>query len=108
MASAAAAPRVKPEGAGLNLKPLIIILHGNILEEKGAPSVFDISDLISDSSPVGSNAIAIQVPKSKRMGGHLTTKGVSKIRVGKECRPQYAAEDDSMVWTEPPTASRFW
>lgn len=57
-------------------------------------SVFDISDLIRDYAPPGSNALAIWVPKSKLMGGHLTTKGISKVRVGKECKPQYAAEDD--------------
>lgn len=37
---------------------------------------------------------AISVDQTRSMDGHRTIKGVSKIRVGKECRPQYVAEDD--------------
>lgn len=57
-------------------------------------NVFDISEAIPNGAPFGSNAIAIHIPKSRVMGGHLTAKGVSKKRIGKECHPQYSAEDD--------------
>jgi ATP-dependent DNA helicase RecG len=66
-----------------------------------ACSVFDISDLIVGFAPSGSHALAVTVPKTRFMGGHLTAKGISKTRVGKECRPQYAAEDDRSKVTVP-------
>jgi len=41
------------------------------------------------------DCIAVFVAKSRRIGGHQTIGGVSRIRHGKDCRPYYlAAEDD--------------
>src|ERR1700732_3507890 len=58
-------------------------------------AVHDVSDILSQViSVAGRNAFAIQVPKKKCFGAHLTAKGISRIRVGKECRPHFSAEDD--------------
>jgi len=43
---------------------------------------------------MGHNLYAIRVPRTRFVGGHVTTRGISKVRVGKECVPQYTAEDD--------------
>lgn len=37
---------------------------------------------------------AVFVARSKRIGGHQTVGGVSRIRSGKDCRPYYVAQDD--------------
>jgi len=58
-------------------------------------TTYDISTLLQDVTGVsGVNAFAVSVPRSKRLSGHLTVKGISKIRSGKECRPYYSIEDD--------------
>jgi ATP-dependent DNA helicase RecG len=58
-------------------------------------ATFDVSSLLAEmTSCSGNNLFAIRVPKTRHVGGHITTKGVSKIRIGKECVPQYTAEDD--------------
>jgi ATP-dependent DNA helicase RecG len=58
-------------------------------------SVHDVSDLLSRVlNAAGRNVFAVSVPKSKCFGSHLTAKGISRIRVGKECRPHFTAEDD--------------
>jgi ATP-dependent DNA helicase RecG len=58
--------------------------------------VLDASTLLRESvaqSHVG--CFAVFIPRTKRVGGHQTVGGVSKIRSGKDCRPYYvAAEDD--------------
>lgn len=58
-------------------------------------AVHDVSDILSQViSAAGRSAFAVQVPKKKCFGSHLTAKGISRIRVGKECRPHFSAEDD--------------
>lgn len=58
-------------------------------------SVHDISDILSRVlTAAGRNVFAVAVPKKKCFGSHLTAKGISRIRVGKECRPLFTAEDD--------------
>ena len=47
------------------------------------------------------NLYALRVPRSRHISGHLTQKGISKVRVGKECQPQYLAEDDRTGVTVP-------
>jgi len=42
----------------------------------------------------GCDAFALDVPKSKHISGHMTVKGISKKRIGKECKPYYLSEDD--------------
>jgi ATP-dependent DNA helicase RecG len=60
---------------------------------KGA--VHDISEIVSELSGVPeAQAYALAIPKTEKISGHMTAKGVSKIRVGKECRPNFTAEDD--------------
>src|SRR5579872_267510 len=58
-------------------------------------SAHDVSDLLSQVlGSAGRNAFAVCIPKKKIFGDHLTAKGISRIRVGKECRPHFTAEDD--------------
>jgi ATP-dependent DNA helicase RecG len=55
----------------------------------------DISGILSEViGIIGNNLYAIRVPKTRCISGHVTTKGVSKIRIGKQCHPQFLAEDD--------------
>jgi ATP-dependent DNA helicase RecG len=58
--------------------------------------VIDASSLLREATGLPNvNCIAIFVAKSRRVGGHQTIGGVSRIRNGKDCRPYYvAAEDD--------------
>jgi len=59
-------------------------------------SVMDASSLLQEISPTsGVNCFAVFVSKTRKIGGHQTVGGNSKIRSGKDCRPYYvAAEDD--------------
>jgi ATP-dependent DNA helicase RecG len=63
---------------------------------------FDASVLLAEvvGCPTG-NLYALRVPRTRYISGHLTQKGISKIRVGKECQPQYLAEDDRTSVTVP-------
>lgn len=55
----------------------------------------DLSALVPDISGVfDANVFALSVPRPRYLGAHSTKKGISKIRVGKECRPYFSAEDD--------------
>jgi ATP-dependent DNA helicase RecG len=58
--------------------------------------VYDISDIVAEITGIPeAQAFALNIPKSEKFTSHMTVKGVSKIRVGKECRPHFsAAEDD--------------
>jgi ATP-dependent DNA helicase RecG len=58
--------------------------------------VIDASPLLQEITRLSDvNCIAVFVAKSRRVGGHQTIGGVSRIRSGKDCRPYYvAAEDD--------------
>jgi ATP-dependent DNA helicase RecG len=57
--------------------------------------VQDVSDVLSQVlSTAGRAAFAISIPKKKCFGSHLTAKGVSRIRVGRDCRPHFTAEED--------------
>lgn len=56
---------------------------------------FDATRVLAELRQVGgANLFAIRVPRTHFINGHITNKGISKVRVGKECRPQYTAEDD--------------
>lgn len=57
-------------------------------------TVDDISSAVTDYARIGCNAYAITVPKSTRISGHRSTKGISKIRVGKQCNPVYTTIED--------------
>jgi ATP-dependent DNA helicase RecG len=58
--------------------------------------VVDASGLLQEASGNANvNCFAVLVAKSRRIGGHQTVGGLSRIRTGKDCRPYYvAAEDD--------------
>jgi ATP-dependent DNA helicase RecG len=56
---------------------------------------FDASGVLAEIvAGAGSNLYALRVPRTRYISGHITTKGVAKIRIGKECQPQYIAQDD--------------
>jgi ATP-dependent DNA helicase RecG len=57
--------------------------------------VVDASQLLQETTGVvGANCFAIFLSRSKRIGGHQTISGHSKIRSGKDCRPYYSAVVD--------------
>lgn len=63
---------------------------------------FDASGVLAEV--VGSaegNLYVLRVPRTRYISGHLTNKGISKVRVGKQCQPQYLAEDDRTSVTVP-------
>jgi ATP-dependent DNA helicase RecG len=63
--------------------------------------VHDVSSLAAEVlSTQGNNLFAVRVPRTRHISGH-TVKGVSKIRVGKQCQPQYEAGDDRTAVTIP-------
>jgi len=56
---------------------------------------YDASEILSEV--IGTrdcNLFVIQVPQKRCISSHVTHKGISKVRVGKECRTQFTAEDD--------------
>jgi predicted HTH transcriptional regulator len=56
---------------------------------------FDAGDVLAElTGSCREQLYAIRVPRTRYISGHLTHKGISKIRVGKQCQPQYLAEDD--------------
>jgi ATP-dependent DNA helicase RecG len=56
---------------------------------------FDASGLLAEILECKGNSLyALRVAPSRHISGHITNKGVSKVRIGKECQPQYTAEDD--------------
>ena len=58
-------------------------------------SVNDISNVVQDITGIQrANAFLVTVPKSSRLSGHVTIKGIAKIRSGKECRPNYSISED--------------
>lgn len=64
-------------------------------------SVHDVSWLADEVlGSTGNNLFVVRVPRTRHVSGH-TSKGVSKIRVGKQCQAQYIAEDDRTRITIP-------
>jgi ATP-dependent DNA helicase RecG len=63
---------------------------------------FDASGVLAEETgTAGVNLYALRVPRTRYISGHLTHKGISKVRVGKQCQPQYLAEDDRTSVTVP-------
>jgi len=63
---------------------------------------FDASDILAEVlQQRGNGLFALRVPRTRYISGHVTTKGISKVRIGKECQPQYVAEDDRTASTVP-------
>jgi len=58
--------------------------------------VVDASSVLREATELAvAQCFAVFVAKSRRVGGHQTVGGLSRIRNGKDCRPYYvAAEDD--------------
>lgn len=56
--------------------------------------VHDISWLAAEIlAAQGNTLFLIRVPRTRHVSGHMH-KGVSKVRIGKQCQTQYVAEDD--------------
>lgn len=71
----------------------------NRIKDQSVPpvdcEVFDLTDLLEQVRGVrGATAFGLIVPKSKFLTSHVTTRGVSRIRQGKECKPYFTAADD--------------
>jgi predicted HTH transcriptional regulator len=69
------------------------------VKDNSVPSVecevVDLSELLADIRGThGANLFGLVVPQSRFLGTHVTTKGISKIRVGKECKPYFTTADD--------------
>jgi predicted HTH transcriptional regulator len=63
---------------------------------------FDASPLLAEMlASTGNNLYVLRVHRTRCISGHVTNKGVSKVRVGKECQPQFIAEDDRTNTTVP-------
>jgi ATP-dependent DNA helicase RecG len=55
---------------------------------------YDASGVLAEVTGAGGdNLFVLRVPRTRSISGH-THKNISKIRVGKQCQPQYLAEDD--------------
>jgi ATP-dependent DNA helicase RecG len=55
----------------------------------------DLTQLLTELRGVGGDQVyALEVERTSCLSGHTNAKGISKIRVGKECRVQYTADDD--------------
>jgi ATP-dependent DNA helicase RecG len=55
----------------------------------------DLTSLLAEVRGAGgANLFALIVDKKRTLSGHTNDKGISRIRVGNECRIQYTADDD--------------
>ncbi len=65
-------------------------------------TVRDISKAVREiTGEAAANGFAVLIPKSKRLSGHITVGGMSKIRSGRECKPYYSVEEDFTKATDP-------
>lgn len=68
-------------------------------------AVYDVSTILQDVVGVPrANCFAVFVDKTRKIGGHQTIGGLSKIRSGNECRPYYVAGQDDRTKAPVPTA----
>jgi len=55
----------------------------------------DLTSLLSDFLGIrGPQLYALAIERKRCASGHTNAKGISKVRVGKECRTQFRADDD--------------
>ena len=55
----------------------------------------DLTSVLSEIRGTGdANLYALVIDKKRCISGHTNAKGISKIRVGKDCRIQYTSDDD--------------
>ena len=65
-------------------------------------TVRDITKAVREiTGEASANAFAVLIPKSKRLSGHITVGGMSKIRSGRDCKPYYSVEEDFSKATDP-------
>jgi ATP-dependent DNA helicase RecG len=66
----------------------------------------DLTSVLTDMRGAGPvTAFAITIPRSHHLCAHVTGKGISKIRVGKECRPYFTTADDDRTASIAPDVS---
>jgi predicted HTH transcriptional regulator len=57
--------------------------------------VFDLTEMLTEiRGMAGGNVFGLVIPRKKFLTSHVTTRGISKIRQGKECKPYFTAADD--------------
>jgi len=57
--------------------------------------VIDLTHLLTDiRGTTAAQLYVLEIDKKRCISGHANAKGISKIRVGKECRVQYTTDDD--------------
>ncbi len=55
----------------------------------------DLTGLLAEARGVGgANVFALLLERKRCLSGHVTAKGIARVRMGKECRPLFATEDD--------------
>jgi predicted HTH transcriptional regulator len=57
--------------------------------------VFDLTEMLAEiRGKQDGNAFGLLIPKKAFLTSHVTTRGVSKIRKGRECKPYFTTADD--------------
>jgi predicted HTH transcriptional regulator len=57
--------------------------------------VFDLTEVLNDlTGKRDANAYGIIIPRKHCLTSHITSRGISKIRQGKDCKPYFTAADD--------------
>jgi ATP-dependent DNA helicase RecG len=55
----------------------------------------DLTSVLAEVLGTGdAHVYALQVQRNKCVSGHANSKGISRVRSGKECKPQFISEDD--------------
>jgi len=86
--------------SGISRVSLTTSIH-NLTQPPVECAVHDISWLAAEVLGLEGNTLfVVRVPRTRYISGH-TFKGVSKVRVGKQCQVQYVAEDDRTKITVP-------
>lgn len=57
--------------------------------------VFDLTEVLQElTGKADANAYGLKIPRRHCLTSHVTAKGISKIRQGKDCRPYFTTADD--------------
>jgi predicted HTH transcriptional regulator len=67
---------------------------------------FDLSSLVADVlGRPNANLFGLVIPRKKFLTSHVTNRGISKIRKGRECKPYFTTADDDRTRAIAPGAS---
>jgi len=82
-------------------RPWLTTSIHNLTQPPVECAVHDIGWLAAEVLGVqGNDLFVVRVPRTRHISGHAV-KGISKIRIGKQCQTQYVAEDDRTRVTVP-------